>query len=256
MGAGSVRLGNLRPFAPAGWRGVLQSAAILFFAYVERGAPWRRVYLALAVVLAATTLCGRLAMAVKQPRVVGEMVAGVLLGPALLGAVAPGVQAQVFPTDVKDTLYVLSTIGLTFYMFLVGSSLDHGLAAGRNMRRASALAVSGILPTFALGAGAAALFFGSLSPDGATRWVTARGRVRSAESSQRTSASSSPVAAASDHLRRIAVVGPLRKHAAVADCRPILEHGRDRRPRGMAADHGDLGKHRLILRSRQRLTQP
>jgi Kef-type K+ transport system membrane component KefB len=129
-----------------------------------------RVFAALAVVLAATTLCGRIAMAVRQPRVVGEMVAGVLLGPALLGAVAPGVQAQVFPADVKATLYVLSTIGLTFYMFLVGSSLDHGLAAGRNMRRASALAVSGIVPTFALGAGAAALFFGSLSPDGTTRW--------------------------------------------------------------------------------------
>lgn len=129
-----------------------------------------RVFAALAVVLAATTLCGRVAMLVKQPRVVGEMVAGVLLGPALLGAVAPGVQAQVFPTDVKDTLYVLSTIGLTFYMFLVGSSLDHSVAGGRRMRRATALAVSGIVPTFALGAAAAALFFGSLSPDGTSRW--------------------------------------------------------------------------------------
>ncbi|MFD0206484.1 MULTISPECIES: cation:proton antiporter [Saccharothrix] len=129
-----------------------------------------RVFAALAVVLAATTLCGRLAMLVRQPRVVGEMVAGVLLGPALLGAVAPGVQAQIFPADVKDTLYVLSTIGLTFYMFLVGSSLDHSLASGQRMRRAGALAVSGIVPTFALGAGAAALFFGSLSPDGTSRW--------------------------------------------------------------------------------------
>lgn len=79
-----------------------------------------QVFAALAVVLAATTVCGRLAMLVRQPRVVGEMVAGVLLGPALLGAVAPGVQAQLFPEDVKSTLYVLSTIGLTFYMFLVG----------------------------------------------------------------------------------------------------------------------------------------
>ncbi|WP_433260609.1 cation:proton antiporter [Actinosynnema sp. CS-041913] len=129
-----------------------------------------RVFAALAVVLAATTLCGRLAMVVRQPRVVGEMVAGVLLGPALLGAVVPGVQAQLFPTDVKGVLYVLSTIGLTFYMFLVGASLDHGLAAGRNMRRASVLAASGILPTFALGAGAAALFFGSLSQDGTSLW--------------------------------------------------------------------------------------
>ncbi|MBW4718751.1 cation:proton antiporter [Saccharothrix obliqua] len=129
-----------------------------------------RVFAALAVVLVATSLCGRLAMLVKQPRVVGEMVAGVLLGPALLGAVAPQAQAQLFPADVKNVLYVLSTIGLTFYMFLVGASLDHGRTAGRNMRRASVLAASGILPTFLLGAGAAALFAGSLSPEGSSPW--------------------------------------------------------------------------------------
>ncbi|MEU7476636.1 cation:proton antiporter [Lentzea sp. NPDC042327] len=130
-----------------------------------------QVFAALAVVLVATTVCGRLAMLVKQPRVVGEMVAGVLLGPALLGAVAPGLQAQLFPADVKSTLYVLSTIGLTFYMFLVGSSLDHGLTTGANARRASVLAVSGIVPTFLLGAGAAMLFFDSLSPQGSSLWV-------------------------------------------------------------------------------------
>ncbi|MGW4111053.1 cation:proton antiporter domain-containing protein [Actinosynnema sp. NPDC004786] len=130
-----------------------------------------RVFAALAVVLAATTVCGRLAMLVRQPRVVGEMVAGVLLGPALFGAVAPGVQAQLFPADVKDTLYVLSTIGLTFYMFLVGSSLDHGPGGSGNVRRAALLAVSGIVPTFLLGAGVAALFFGSLSVEGSSVWV-------------------------------------------------------------------------------------
>jgi Kef-type K+ transport system membrane component KefB len=130
-----------------------------------------QVFAALAVVLVATTVCGRLAMMIRQPRVVGEMVAGVLLGPALLGAVAPGVQAQLFPADVKSTLYVLSTIGLTFYMFLVGSSLDHGLTSGPNARKASVLAVSGIVPTFLLGAGTAVIFFDSLSPAGSSLWV-------------------------------------------------------------------------------------
>lgn len=130
-----------------------------------------QVFAALAVVLVATTVCGRLAMLVKQPRVVGEMVAGVLLGPALLGAVAPGVQAQLFPGDVKNTLYVLSTIGLTFYMFLVGSSLDHGVTTGPNARKASLLAISGIVPTFVLGAGAAVIFYDSLSPEGTKLWV-------------------------------------------------------------------------------------
>lgn len=129
-----------------------------------------KVFAALAVVLAATTLCGRLAMLIRQPRVVGEMVAGVLLGPPLLGALAPGVEAHLFPVDVKNVLYVLSSIGLTFYMFLVGSSLDHHLIGGRSARRASLLAASGIVPTFALGAAAAALFYGSLSPAGSTIW--------------------------------------------------------------------------------------
>ncbi len=130
-----------------------------------------KVFAALAVVLAATTVCGRLAMLVRQPRVVGEMVAGVLLGPALFGMVAPGAQAQLFQPDVKNVLYVLSTIGLTFYMFLVGASLDHGLTGGRNLRRASLLAVSGIVPTFVVGAGAAALFYTSLAPEGTSIWV-------------------------------------------------------------------------------------
>lgn len=130
-----------------------------------------QVFAALAVVLVATTVCGRLAMLVRQPRVVGEMVAGVLLGPALFGAVAPGVQAQLFPADVKSTLYVLSTIGLTFYMFLVGSSLDHKLTTGAHARKAGVLAVSGIVPTFLLGAGTAVIFFDSLSPQGSSLWV-------------------------------------------------------------------------------------
>ncbi len=130
-----------------------------------------QVFAALAAVLATTAVFGRLALYVKQPRVVGEMVAGVLLGPALLGAVAPGVQAQLFPADVKNTLYVLSTIGLTFYMFLIGLSLDHKLTSGGHARRSAFLAVSGIVPTFLLGAGAAMLFYDSLSPDGSSLWV-------------------------------------------------------------------------------------
>ncbi len=130
-----------------------------------------RVFAALAVVLAATTLCGRLALLVGQPRVVGEMVAGVLLGPALLGAVAPGVSARLFPADVKGVLYVLSTIGLTFYMFLVGAALDHGRTGGSNTRRAAVLAAGGIVPTFVLGAAAAALFHDRLSREGMNVWV-------------------------------------------------------------------------------------
>lgn len=128
------------------------------------------VVAALIVVLTATAACGRAALLVGQPRVVGEMVAGVLLGPALFGAVAPGIQAQLFDADVKSVLYVLSTIGLTFYMFLVGTGLDHGVLGRSAVRRAALLATSGIVPTFLLGAGVALLLFDQLAVAGSSRW--------------------------------------------------------------------------------------
>ncbi|MFJ7240106.1 cation:proton antiporter [Streptomyces olivaceus] len=112
-----------------------------------------RVLPAIVVILAASAVCGRLALLVKQPRVLGEMVAGVLLGPTLFGALFPEAQRAVFPAEVKPILYVLSTIGLTLFMFLVGAGLDHGGGNGRkDTRNAAVLAVSGIVPSLALGA--------------------------------------------------------------------------------------------------------
>ncbi|MEV4641684.1 cation:proton antiporter [Actinoplanes sp. NPDC049548] len=118
---------------------------------------------ALLVVLAATALCGRLALSVRQPRVVGEMVAGVLLGPTLLGAVWPHGQHLLFPESVKSVLYVLSTLGLTFYMFLVGAEIDHKLINRSTVRRSSTLALSGIIPSFLIGAAVAIPLYGTYS---------------------------------------------------------------------------------------------
>ena len=122
---------------------------------------------AIVVILAASALCGRLALLVKQPRVLGEMVAGVLLGPTLFGALFPAAQKAVFPADVKPILYVLSTLGLTVFMFLVGAGLDHSADNGKkDTKNAAVLAVSGILPSLLLGAGAAYLLYDRLSrPD-------------------------------------------------------------------------------------------
>ncbi|WP_406169068.1 cation:proton antiporter [Streptomyces canus] len=122
---------------------------------------------AIVVILAASALCGRLALLVKQPRVLGEMVAGVLLGPTLFGALFPAAQKAVFPAEVKPILYVLSTIGLTVFMFLVGAGLDHGGGNGKkDTKNAAVLAVSGILPSLLLGAGSAYVLYDRLSrPD-------------------------------------------------------------------------------------------
>lgn len=59
-----------------------------------------------------------------QPRVVGEMIAGVVLGPSLLGAVAPQFQAFLFPAESKPVLFVIAQFGVGLYMFLVGLGFD------------------------------------------------------------------------------------------------------------------------------------
>ncbi|MBX6383486.1 MAG: cation:proton antiporter [Microbispora sp.] len=125
-----------------------------------------KVMPALAVILLTAAVCGRLANLVMQPRVVGEMVAGVLLGPTLLGALFPDAQAALFPAEVRPVLYVLSTIGLTLYMFLVGAGMDHDARAPGELPKASVLAASGILAPLIPGALAGLLLWDDLSrPD-------------------------------------------------------------------------------------------
>ncbi|MEW2568530.1 cation:proton antiporter [Streptomyces sp. NPDC047070] len=126
-----------------------------------------RVLPAIVIILAASAVCGRLALWVKQPRVLGEMVAGVLLGPTLFGALFPEAQKAVFTPEVKPILYVLSTLGLTLFMFLVGVGLDRTAGNGRkDTKNAAVLAVSGIVPSLLLGAATGYLLHDRLSePD-------------------------------------------------------------------------------------------
>ena len=87
----------------------------------------------LVVIIAATRLVGALAARLGQPRVVGEIAAGILLGPSLLARVAPDVSAWLFPPATFPVLFAVSHLGLLFFMFLVGLHLDVGLlrASGR-----------------------------------------------------------------------------------------------------------------------------
>lgn len=130
-----------------------------------------KVLAALLVVLAATAVCGRVALAIRQPRVVGEMVAGVLLGPSLLGAVSPSLQDLLFPDDVKGVLYVLSTIGLTYYMFLVGVTIDHRTMDRLTVQRSVTVAGAGIVLPFGLAAVVAVTFYGQLAVPGVSRFA-------------------------------------------------------------------------------------
>jgi K+:H+ antiporter len=109
-------------------------------------------FLQLTVILATCRVVGVLAKRIGQPQVVGEMIAGVLLGPSLLGQLAPGVQHQLFPPGQANiVLYTTAQIGLVLYMFLIGLNFDVDLIKHR-VGTAAAVSSAGILTPLALGA--------------------------------------------------------------------------------------------------------
>ncbi len=108
-------------------------------------------FLQMACILCACRVVGWAARRIGQPQVVGEMIAGVVLGPSLFGLVAPGAQASLFPQATLGVLYVGAQFGVGLYMFLVGLEFDRSLFAGR-MRSAAAVSISGMLAPFVLGA--------------------------------------------------------------------------------------------------------
>jgi Kef-type K+ transport system membrane component KefB/nucleotide-binding universal stress UspA family protein len=107
-----------------------------------------RLILQIAVILVASRIVGLAFRRIGQPQVVGEMVAGILLGPSLLGWVAPGVFGLLFPPDSLPALNALSQIGLLLFMFLVGVEFDPALLRGRGDAAVVTSHVSIVAPFF------------------------------------------------------------------------------------------------------------
>lgn len=116
-------------------------------------------FLQAALILVAVGIMGRLAQRLGQPAVIGEMVAGIMLGPSILGALLPDLQARLFPEPTIGVIYVVSQIGLVLYMFLVGVEFQVGLI-GERLGRAAAVSLAGIITPFILGGGLALLLIG------------------------------------------------------------------------------------------------
>ncbi len=112
------------------------------------------VLLEILVVIGVSRMVGLGFRAIKQPLVIGEIMAGIMLGPSLLGLIAPQLTAGLFPVETAPILEVLAQIGLIFFMFLIGLELDPKYLKG-NMNVAIATSAVGIILPFSLAVGLA-----------------------------------------------------------------------------------------------------
>jgi K+:H+ antiporter len=102
------------------------------------------------LIIAAARVVGIVARRLEQPMVIAEIVAGIVLGPSLLGVVAPGALAAIFPPASLKLLGLMSQTGLVLFMFLVGLELDPAMLRGRGKSSVMISHCSIIVP-FALG---------------------------------------------------------------------------------------------------------
>ena len=120
------------------------------------------VLLALIVVIVMARTLGSLFRVIHQPPVIGEIIAGIILGPSLLGRVAPGVASYVLPGSIAPFLNVISQVGVILYMFLVGLELDPKLLRNRG-HATVAISHASILAPFLMGAALALFLYPTFS---------------------------------------------------------------------------------------------
>lgn len=121
------------------------------------------------VILLTIQLCGLLMGKLGQQWVIGEILAGLVLGPSLLGAFWPRLETWLFPSSSLPLLQTLGDIGLILYMFSLGARLDTHLML-RQSRKAVVASLSGIFFPFLLGVGLALFLFPQFAGKNATQF--------------------------------------------------------------------------------------
>jgi len=129
--------------------------------------PLSHLFLQLLLIIAASRLVGRIFTRFGQPAVVGEMAAGILLGPSLFGLLAPGCFAFVFPAASLGTLQLLSQVGVCLFMFAVGMELNVD-SVRHKAQTAVIVSHASILFPYLLGVALAYFLYTHLAAPGAT----------------------------------------------------------------------------------------
>ena len=121
-----------------------------------------QILLQVIVILVTVQVFGYLCCRVGQQWVIGEILAGLALGPSLLGVLLPGVKSFLFPASALPTLQTLGDIGLLLYMFSLGARLDTHLML-KQSRIAIVTSLSSTLVPLLLGAVAGYFLFPTLA---------------------------------------------------------------------------------------------
>src|SRR5438045_602633 len=128
------------------------------------------VLLTMAAVAALAQVIGRLFVHVRQPAVVGEMLAGICLGPSVLGRISPAAAEILLPRAVGPYVRLVAQIGVVLFMFLVGLDLDVARLRHR-LRSAAVISICGIVVPLCVGAIAASASYRFLAPAGVDRAI-------------------------------------------------------------------------------------
>jgi Kef-type K+ transport system membrane component KefB len=129
------------------------------------GNPLLHLLLALAVIIAVARVMGRLFEWMHQPAVIGEVLGGIMLGPSLLGRLAPGALATLLPPAVAPFLGLHAQVGVILYMFIVGLELDTRVIR-KSGHATIAISHASIIVPFLLGSTLALYIYAPLSSRG------------------------------------------------------------------------------------------
>lgn len=126
--------------------------------------------LQLVVILGTARVLGLILRYFGQPAVIGEMAAGIVLGPIVFGAFAPDLHLHVFQPASLGALSSLSKLGLVLFMFIVGAELRLPMGVKQQLVAASWIGILAVAIPMVLGLGVAAALYPQLAPDGVTFW--------------------------------------------------------------------------------------
>ncbi len=128
------------------------------------------LFLQLIAILGVARLLSAVLRHVHQPPVIGEMLAGIVLGPLVFGCLSPHWQAALFPLDSLAALEGLSELGLVLFMFVVGAELRLPGGARRHLGASGAIGLACVLLPCALGLAIAPFLHGEFAPQGVAFW--------------------------------------------------------------------------------------